>query len=57
LRLSRVIATGNLVALAKGIDMRTVGSGNSGDTNAFRLLGKPAGISVLLADAMFCHKI
>jgi glycerol-3-phosphate acyltransferase PlsY len=46
------IPTGYLVAKAKGIDIRTVGSGNIGATNAFRVLGKPAGIFVLLADAM-----
>ncbi len=45
------IPTGYLVARAKGIDIRTVGSGNIGATNAFRVLGKPAGIFTLLADA------
>ena len=42
------IPTGFLVAKAKGIDIRTVGSGNIGATNAMRVLGKPAGIFVLL---------
>jgi glycerol-3-phosphate acyltransferase PlsY len=46
------IPTGYLVAKAKGIDIRTVGSGNIGATNAFRVLGKPAGIFVLLADGL-----
>jgi glycerol-3-phosphate acyltransferase PlsY len=46
------IPTGYIVARAKGIDIRTVGSGNIGATNAFRVLGKPAGIFVLLADAL-----
>lgn len=46
------IPTGYLVARAKGIDIRTVGSGNIGATNAFRVLGKPAGIFVLVADAL-----
>ena len=46
------IPTGYLVARAKGIDIRTVGSGNIGATNAMRVLGKPAGISVLLVDAL-----
>jgi acyl phosphate:glycerol-3-phosphate acyltransferase len=46
------IPTGFLVAKAKGIDIRTVGSGNIGATNAFRALGKPAGIFVLLVDAL-----
>jgi acyl phosphate:glycerol-3-phosphate acyltransferase len=45
------IPTGFLVAKAKGIDIRSVGSGNIGATNAMRALGKPAGIFVLLADA------
>jgi glycerol-3-phosphate acyltransferase PlsY len=45
------IPTGYLVAKAKGIDIRSVGSGNIGATNVFRILGKTAGIFVLLADA------
>ena len=32
------------------LDVREFGSGNSGATNAFRVLGKPAGITVLLID-------
>lgn len=43
--------TGYLVARAMGIDLRTVGSGNIGATNAFRILGKGPGASVLLIDA------
>lgn len=46
------IPTGFLVAQAKGIDIRGVGSGNIGATNAFRVLGKPAGAFVLLMDAL-----
>ena len=46
------IPTGYLVARAKGVDIRTVGSGNIGATNAFRVLGKPAGVFVLLTDAV-----
>ena len=46
------IPTGFLVARARGVDIRTVGSGNIGATNVFRYLGKPAGIFVLLADAL-----
>jgi len=46
------IPTGYLVARARGIDIRTVGSGNIGATNAMRALGKPAGIFVLLMDAL-----
>jgi glycerol-3-phosphate acyltransferase PlsY len=45
------IPTGFLVAKARGVDIRTVGSGNIGATNVFRILGKPAGLFVLLADA------
>jgi glycerol-3-phosphate acyltransferase PlsY len=46
------IPTGYLVAKARGIDIRTVGSGNIGATNVFRVLGKPAGVTVLLVDAL-----
>jgi glycerol-3-phosphate acyltransferase PlsY len=46
------LPTGFLAAKAKGIDIRTVGSGNIGATNAMRVLGKPAGIFVLLMDAV-----
>lgn len=46
------IPTGFLVAKFKGVDIRTVGSGNIGATNAFRVLGKAAGSFVLLADAV-----
>jgi acyl phosphate:glycerol-3-phosphate acyltransferase len=45
------IPTGFLVGKARGIDIRTVGSGNIGATNVFRALGTPAGVFVLLADA------
>ncbi len=44
------IPTGYLVARARGIDIRSVGSGNIGATNVFRILGKSAGIFVLLVD-------
>ncbi len=46
------IPTGLLVARSRGIDIRTVGSGNIGATNVFRILGKPAGTLVLLVDAL-----
>lgn len=45
------IPTGYLVAKARGVDIRKVGSGNIGATNVFRILGTPAGVFVLLADA------
>jgi glycerol-3-phosphate acyltransferase PlsY len=44
------IPTGYLMAKAKGVDIRSVGSGNIGATNVFRALGKPAGIITLLVD-------
>jgi glycerol-3-phosphate acyltransferase PlsY len=46
------IPTGYLVAQGRGVDIRTVGSGNIGATNVLRTLGKPAGIFVLLMDAL-----
>jgi glycerol-3-phosphate acyltransferase PlsY len=46
------IPTGFLVGKAKGIDIRTIGSGNIGATNVFRYFGKVAGLLVLLADAL-----
>jgi acyl phosphate:glycerol-3-phosphate acyltransferase len=46
------IPTGYLIAKARGIDIRKVGSGNIGATNVFRTLGKPAGIFVLMVDAL-----
>jgi len=45
------IPFGYLAAKARGIDIRSVGSGNIGATNAMRVLGKPIGIAVLLLDA------
>jgi acyl phosphate:glycerol-3-phosphate acyltransferase len=46
------IPTGFLVAKARGIDIRTVGSGNIGATNALRVLGKTVGAFVLVADGL-----
>ena len=46
------IPTGFLAAKANGVDIRAVGSGNIGATNAMRALGKPAGILVLLLDVL-----
>ena len=45
------IPTGFLWGKARGIDVRTVGSGNIGATNVMRALGKGPGIAVLLLDA------
>jgi glycerol-3-phosphate acyltransferase PlsY len=44
------IPTGYLAGRARGIDIRTVGSGNMGATNVFRTLGKTAGVIVLVVD-------
>ena len=38
--------------LLKGVDIRTIGSGNVGASNAMRLLGKGWGVTVLLIDAL-----
>jgi glycerol-3-phosphate acyltransferase PlsY len=38
--------------VVKGIDIRKVGSGNVGATNALRVLGKSAGITVLVIDIL-----
>jgi glycerol-3-phosphate acyltransferase PlsY len=46
------IPTGFLWAKARGIDIRTVGSGNIGATNVMRTLGNGPGIAVLLIDAL-----
>jgi len=46
------VPTGFLVAQAKGVDIRAVGSGNIGATNVLRTLGKPAGVFVLVMDAL-----
>jgi len=46
------IPTAYLFGKAKGIDIRKVGSGNIGATNAMRALGKGTGITVLLLDIL-----
>src|SRR5438552_3983495 len=45
------IPFGVLFARARGIDLRRVGSGNIGATNAARALGKRVGVLVFLCDA------
>lgn len=39
------------VKVAKGVDIRTVGSGNVGATNAGRILGRPAAVGIYCLDA------
>jgi glycerol-3-phosphate acyltransferase PlsY len=46
------IPTGVLVARRRGVDLRTVGSGNIGATNVARALGRRAGVLVLVLDAL-----
>jgi acyl phosphate:glycerol-3-phosphate acyltransferase len=46
------VPTGLLVARARGVDLRTVGSGNIGATNVARVLGKKLGMLVLILDAL-----
>lgn len=44
------IPTGHLLARAKGIDLRTTGSGNIGAANAMRVLGRKVGYTVMAVD-------
>ncbi|HEY2902998.1 MAG TPA: glycerol-3-phosphate 1-O-acyltransferase PlsY [Polyangia bacterium] len=46
------IPTGMLVARARGVNIRAVGSGNIGATNVARAMGRPWAIFVLLCDAL-----
>jgi glycerol-3-phosphate acyltransferase PlsY len=46
------LPTGFLMGKARGIDIRTLGSGNIGATNVFRALGIPAGVFVLVVDGL-----
>lgn len=47
-----LIETGYLYGKLNGIDIRQHGSGNSGTTNALRVLGKKAGLIVFLGDVV-----
>ena len=44
--------TAYIIGRANGIDIREKGSGNAGTTNTLRVLGKKAGLIVLLADLL-----
>ncbi|MDI6801145.1 MAG: glycerol-3-phosphate 1-O-acyltransferase PlsY [Thermodesulfovibrionales bacterium] len=44
------IPTGLLIAKAKGVDLRKVGSGNIGATNVMRAVGKEAALFTLIGD-------
>jgi glycerol-3-phosphate acyltransferase PlsY len=46
------IPTGLLLARLRGVDIRSVGSGNIGATNVARNLGKKSGVIVLVLDAL-----
>jgi acyl phosphate:glycerol-3-phosphate acyltransferase len=46
------IPSGFIMAKTRGVDIRAIGSGNIGATNVFRALGTPAGVVVLLVDAL-----
>lgn len=46
------ISTATLAARRRGVDLRTVGSGNPGATNVGRALGRRAGVVVALLDVL-----
>jgi glycerol-3-phosphate acyltransferase PlsY len=46
------IPTGVLIARMRGVDLRTLGSGNIGATNAGRVLGTKLGVLVLVLDTI-----
>jgi acyl phosphate:glycerol-3-phosphate acyltransferase len=50
--LSGAVPYGVLIARVRGVDLRTVGSGNIGATNAARAVGKALGALVLLLDVL-----
>ena len=45
-----LVQTGYIYGRLHGTDIRKFGSGNSGSTNALRVMGKKAGAVVLLGD-------
>ena len=45
-----LLETGYFYGKVKGIDIRNYGSGNSGTTNALRVIGKKAGLIVFIGD-------
>lgn len=47
-----LIESGYLYGKMNGIDIRQHGSGNSGTTNALRVLGKKAGLVVFIGDVL-----
>ena len=47
-----LIQTAYIYGKLHGIDIREYGSGNSGTTNALRVLGKKAGLVVFLGDLL-----
>lgn len=46
------IPSGYLIGKVKGVDIRNIGSGNIGASNAFRVLGKKEGAMTLLLDML-----
>ena len=49
-----IIQTAYIYGKINGIDIREHGSGNAGTTNALRVLGKKAGLTVFAADFLKC---
>ena len=47
-----LIQTAYIVGKCKGVDIRNYGSGNSGTTNALRVLGTKAGLIVFAGDML-----
>ena len=47
-----LLQTGYIYGRLNKIDIRNYGSGNSGTTNALRVLGKKAGVTVIILDGL-----